>query len=561
MDRNERSPQLILWVCLLAAWVMMLVLIDPRGEFPLNDDWAYARAVKTLHDQGRLELPSAWASMTLVAHVVWGWLITIPFGFSFFILRMWNLVPALAGIIGVFVLLREAKVSRRAAFIAAAATAFNPLYAQLSLSFMTDITFFAVALWSAIFFLRALRDDAKGPFWIGLALSLMATMIRQHGVFLALAWAVVYLRKQPADSSATKATSGRRVIMAALPFLVHAAYLTFHRWAMGPVFGSASMYAAHETVWDGWDSRGWGFVADKALSRIKGVFVFAGVSALPIWLSSLSADGLAFGRHARRAWMMAACGAAAVLTPLLWKPYIPQNFHIIHDFGVGPALLRDTYLLWLPNLPTAPKAFWILFTIAGLFGGALLLLRWIEMMPTAWRRGTTSPPHADVLLLLTMLGAGCFALLAILPLYDRYMILFMPLLFLVAAPRAADTAGGGFSIAAAASALLLIAVFSTAGLHDYFAWNRARWSAIEWLTTEQGVGPDQMDAGVEYHGWNTYDPNYTPRPGKSWWWVTDDEYLVTFGAVPGYEELSSYSYHAWLPPEERAIHVLQRMSP
>ena len=70
-----------------------------------------------------------------------------------------------------------------------------------------------------------------------------------------------------------------------------------------------------------------------------------------------------------------------------------------------------------------------------------------------------------------------------------------------------------------------------------------------------------MDAGVEYHGWNTYDPNYTPRPGKSWWWVTDDEYLVTFGAVPGYEELSSYSYHAWLPPEERAIHVLQRMSP
>ncbi len=67
---------------LTAAWVGMATLVDPRGEFSLNDDWAYALPVKTLVERGSIRF-TFWQSMTLIAQVLWGALFCLPRGFSF----------------------------------------------------------------------------------------------------------------------------------------------------------------------------------------------------------------------------------------------------------------------------------------------------------------------------------------------------------------------------------------------------------------------------------------------------------------------------------------------
>jgi hypothetical protein len=246
---------------------------------------------------------------------------------------------------------------------------------------------------------------------------------------------------------------------------------------------------------------------------------------------------------------------AAVLLPLLWRPYVPGPFNLVYNLGVGPPTLRDVYLLGLPNLPTAPRGFWVVFTAVGIFGGAVLIRRWLQSMWNTWRERATD--HA--LVLLSVFSLGCLALVPLVPFLDRHMILLLPLLFLLAAPRESEQrmpSKSGMTVALTLVAAM--AIFSTAGLHDYFAWNRARWAALEWLTTTQNVKAEQVDGGFEYNGWNTFDPSYHPQSDKSWWWVKEDEYLISFGDVPGYDVHASFSYAAWLPPGKRAIHVLHR---
>jgi hypothetical protein len=51
-----------------------------------------------------------------------------------------------------------------------------------------------------------------------------------------------------------------------------------------------------------------------------------------------------------------------------------------------------------------------------------------------------------------------------------------------------------------------------------------------------------------------------PRvPGKSWWWVKDDVYVVAFTAVPGYEQVETLRVPHWLSRSPREIKLLRRI--
>ena len=55
-----------------------------------------------------------------------------------------------------------------------------------------------------------------------------------------------------------------------------------------------------------------------------------------------------------------------------------------------------------------------------------------------------------------------------------------------------------------------------------------------------------------------YKPNYRIIPEKSWWWVERDDFMVAFGPVPGFTEMTRYHFRRWLPPGQGNILILQR---
>ncbi|MEZ4933399.1 MAG: hypothetical protein R2788_14925 [Saprospiraceae bacterium] len=57
-------------------------MVNPLGDFPLNDDFSFGRSVYNLTELGVLQFDD-WLSMTLITQVFWEGLFAKLFGFSF----------------------------------------------------------------------------------------------------------------------------------------------------------------------------------------------------------------------------------------------------------------------------------------------------------------------------------------------------------------------------------------------------------------------------------------------------------------------------------------------
>jgi hypothetical protein len=78
---------LVALLFLAVVWAIIVAVINPMGEFALNDDWVYALAVRSILDSGRFALPSP-GSANVIAQAYWGALFCLPFGFSFTALEL-----------------------------------------------------------------------------------------------------------------------------------------------------------------------------------------------------------------------------------------------------------------------------------------------------------------------------------------------------------------------------------------------------------------------------------------------------------------------------------------
>ena len=167
------------WPVLLGLiWTFMVIVVNPLGNFPLNDDWAYGYSVRALVENAQIRF-SDWTATNLFGQVLWGALFCLPFGFSFTALRFSTAVLGFVGVLATYGILRELKTSRATAAIGALTLAFCPIYFALSLTFMNDVPFAAFAISSLYFFLRGLRLDSSLTIAVGLVLAGVAILTRQ----------------------------------------------------------------------------------------------------------------------------------------------------------------------------------------------------------------------------------------------------------------------------------------------------------------------------------------------------------------------------------------------
>src|SRR5712675_1483528 len=94
-----------LLACLL-LFGLLVVAINPLHDFPMGDDWEYARTVQRLITTGKF-YRSPVVQATVFFPALWGALFSWLLGFSFITLRL-STLPLAAGALAVFYLmLRE----------------------------------------------------------------------------------------------------------------------------------------------------------------------------------------------------------------------------------------------------------------------------------------------------------------------------------------------------------------------------------------------------------------------------------------------------------------------
>lgn len=560
---------------LITIWICMIILVNPIGDFPLNDDWAYGWTIKNLLETGRFQL-SDWTAANLLSQVIWGTVFCLPFGFSFTALRISVLILGLVGVLSTYGLLREIKTSPKIAFLGALVVALNPIYFELSNSFNNDVPSFAFAISSLYFIVRGLRLNSSTNLIVGILISFVSILNRQSGIVILLAFGPAFL--------ANKGVKLRTIILACLPTVLGLILqLVYSQWLQSqgqlPILYGFQIELLLKTFLSGLLS-----ITSTYSNNVVVMSVYLGLFLFPFlaiyfvsWYKPLSTQ------H-RRLCLLGILLMIAMGTALILQDHqMPFTGNILQTFGLGPHAL-DGYYSFSSDTQTLITIIWKLLTIVGFIGSALLfqylILTLLEIfgfsqkleMNKKWLLFLVA--SITLLYLLFIAGTDYW--------FDRYLILLLPVLMMLVSILISNLSNKRLNfgvIILSLSILLFYGGYTVTATHDYLGWNRVRWQALNQLVqdTKVKVPPEQIDGGFEFNGWylgnrlETCNPKYKTEPkpvNADWdtfvclWGDTNHQfnykYTIGFKAQPGYIIDKQYSFRRWLPLRDDTLYLLQK---
>jgi hypothetical protein len=535
---------------LVVVQLVVVAVVAPRGEFPLNDDWAYAHSVQWLLAEHRVRL-SDWIAMNLLPQTLAGGLATAALGFSFETLRHITQCVAVLASVAAFYWFRAVRLEPPQAMVASLALIAAPFWPVLANSYMTDLYGLVFALPAATLFLRALERPSRGALAAATIIASIGVLQRQVVIVVPFAFMVAWLWVR-------RPLTVRTVAIGIVPFAVSAATEAgYHLYlALGPGVPLAQQYA-HGRVLP---------LFLKAFTNedrhgewvISNGFTMAGYLGLLLagWAGWWGMRGAS--RAVRGAVLCAAIAIAAVaLASGALPPY--RTNQVMDAAGIGPFTLYDGVPRDIARLDRSPGVAWRVAGVAAAFGTAALLAMLLATGAHLIRSGRHAAPARVFMAALLVAYLGPFVVTDYI---DRYLLFALPFVFaLWAEAWPASSREPPPALPQRAIALAWVVVLlgvSAVATRDYFSWNRARWNAIR-SAERLGATPETLDGGFEYNGLRRYEQQ--PRvqvPGKSWWWVRDDRYVVAFSSLPGYDEIETWRVEHWLSRSPAEVKLLRR---
>jgi hypothetical protein len=196
-----------------------------------------------------------------------------------------------------------------------------------------------------------------------------------------------------------------------------------------------------------------------------------------------------------------------------------------------------------------------ILSVLGCFAGAWLLDRLVDKL----HRGDF---WSDPILLLGALQIPLVMLLG--DLFDRYVLFFLPAALYVAAEKTSKDESHWLP----AMALLVgFGLVSVGLMHDWLAWNSARWALGRRAVSERGIDPKDIEGGFEWNGWHAPVPRRLDMASQQTGLVlrfTQDffphvtgRYALSFSEMPGTVVVDSEPYREWLLPGEKKFLFIQ----
>lgn len=569
LARAVRSPALL---CALLLLVCAL-LAHPVAEIGGNDDFAYVRSAKILAETGHIAYVG-WSSAMLGWQLALGAAFIKLFGFSFTVTR----ISILAVAILTAALLQRTAVrlglTEWNATLATLTLVLSPLYLSLSVSFMSDIPGL-LAIVAALYCCARAVETAEARRTAGwlIAACLLSTVIgtaRQTGWLGALilvpctCW-VLRKRRLPWP-----------IIVAAWALSVLAVYGCL-RWFSHQMYSTAENAPAYKA--------GTGMALETLMGSVRLPLEVAFFLA-PV----LFAFTLEFFRGSRKAIL-----AALALAALACAFFILR----LHGYWasvllIPPATGEGNYvtphgILELPALGVRPTVLSpvvrLLASIVCYFSGFACVAVIISHLRR--RDAAAESEHLTWKDLVFLLGSFAFVYCGLMAvrivagnLFDRYLLpLLVVVVFLVA--RFYQQKIRTQLPAVCYAILLPMVAFSVAAVHDMFAADRARLTAIQELRAA-GVPPTEIYGGFAYDGWTQIDNQgyidvddiRTPngihhisdlqrkfQPCGYWpaafFPTIHPEYVVSYdnAACDPQNTFAPVTYRLWLPPHTATFYI------
>ena len=530
-------------ITLLTAAILAtyFAFVPAAPDIPLNDDWAYAQSVRHLLDTGELHV-SEWAAPSLIPQIYLGALFArLAGGFSFVALRWSTLVSAIISSLALYDLLRQLGLRHAESTLGVLLLLVNPIFINLTYTFMSDVFFLALLLVSLTCYARGFQRRSNGWLLMGGGFAALAYLERQIGVVLPIGTGLAWIWRERRWAWQPILLIG---VAPALAVIGHQTWLAVagEPWAV-EVIGAGSTLAFITTPVS------WIIM----LVRIMWSATYLGIFTLPALVAWLvSRRSLRYTRQQITlfaAWLIA-LGIPLAVFVVTNRTGFPQLADIINHAGLGAITLPGT-----KTMPVLDGWFGVLTLIAP-FAGAAQAALWTQAV-IRLRQERQSFSTALILISAGMLVATIvFAFF-----FDRYLLVLVPCAAYIVLRRTTLNRAGWLAAAATSAALM---AYIIVGMSDYLGWTSTRWATAEQLVA-QGIAPERIGGGIEWVGWHEFETalpiaraNGLGTDILAWMNVNPKTYVFAFSKMPGYEVVEDVAYPGWRIGAGGHIFVLRR---
>ena len=519
-------------MALLGLFVAGWLLVGPRADVPVIDDWVYAWSVDHLLRTGQLQVLE-FSAIYPIAQVLWGAVFARIAGFSFGVLRFSTVVLSVIGCAAVYATLRELGCRRSTSLLGAFALALDPVYFALSFSFMTEVPFISVSALALYAYVRAIRRDERGPLWAGGLFAILAFLVRPIGIALPASILPALLWRPDWRASIKRG---------ALPIVTTMVAMVLLQVGLPRMIGALEWAAVRQ------DYLRWWFtipITDYLKWTINVLFVAAFPFA-PLLLP--------YGARWPRLLLV---GAAALALMAISRVALGELSNPMPDWQTWS--LQDIAARAMMGGPLGPSA-WSLRATPFVSVAGLAAMASLTIILVNWGGRSSRWDRADSVVL--TLAALHIALIHVLWLYnDRYYTVLAPSLAIVGA-KALDAEGRAKWIAAAL--LAVWAAVAVTGTRDMLAFNAACAQAARELEAA-GIPPADVDAGYALNGWRLYAHPENLPPGADRRYdvpfVTSDRptrYSIANGPTPGSDVVRVIPLDRATWQASRVLYVVRR---
>lgn len=522
-------------ILLIGIFIGCEVVVDPYGDFPLNDDWSYALAIKHFYATGEIN-PGKFPAMSLCTQILWGYMFTKVFGFTFMALRLSTIVSAIIGLVFIYKLTfqigRHAKVSALACLV----LLFNPIFFNLTNTFMTDVHFNTILIVCIYYMYNYFNNPRLAYYLLFTFFSVALVLLRQYGIILPACFFIASFF----GSNMKK----KQILLGVVPFVFTLVTLKIYENYLSGILPRHAAYMFSGNT-DLLSSSFWFKFIENLNVRGKETVMILLEFSMPFILVFLPSLMQNLGRRL----VLIVFLTDLLVFYILYKAPGEGLGGIFYNMIVGPETFYESFTGARHNVS---DSFGFILTglkiISGfisLFGISMCILR----INTKEKLKRYLRP--DLVCLILLIISYIFMIINTISYFDRYLI---PLFALIIILFAYLTVGKLNLIPLALIPLAFWAYVSVLGTKDYLELNRKRWEAYQNLRQQQGAHRDEINGGFEVNCW--YEGE-----GVGWKDIMDlskFRYLIQFNNEAGFKKLQSYPFQRYLPYKTDTIFVFEK---
>lgn len=527
-----------LFFLLFLSYLLALLIIQPWGNYPLNDDWSYAKSVLSIDQVGHVDI-GEWPAMTLYTHAMWGYLFIKLFGFSFLVLRFSTWVSMCIGVFSFYRLGEKLTGNKQKAALMSAVLLYNPIYFNLSHTFMTDVNFMTLFILSLSLVYSFIHQPTLHKVVAILILSISITLLRQFGLLVPISFLFT-----------TFFIKEKKLLWVVSAFLIFGiTYYTLYRYE--------SFLKSYLTPWSSYkfsndikpfEPEFWKRYWFLMTLRYKVVFIYLFFHTFVFAAAFLPAV-----LKQNKWWII----TTVFFFNYAWVWYVYDGFplqmnNVFLDTAVGTDTSHETLsgtFINRPHFYNAGVAQFLdvlktIFIASGL--STVILHLWAQ------RKKSWDLKRIVFFLYLVVFIALYLSLVFIAEsFFDRY---FLPIIVLSLITLAHFSKHYDLNWRIVAPLLLFWMYISIGGTHDYFALNDARWQLVKTLREKEKVPSEKIHGSFEQVCWNESN-NMNLWSFAS---LKTFDYVIQFHCEDSFMLYHEKVFQRFWPPQKDTIRLYKR---